>query len=511
MTHWVLIPVVLPLLAGAALLLAGSAPMFWHRLVSLAATATLVAVGTLLVVGAGEGAITVHAVGSWPAPFGITLVVDRLAAVMVLLTAVVALPSLLYATAGEDAEGRHFHALFQFQLLGLNGAFLTGDLFNLFVFFEILLIASYALLVHGHGIERMRASIHVVALNLVGSAVFLIAVGALYSVTGTLNLAHLARVVPTLTADDAPIARAGALLLVVVFALKSALLPLSFWLPQSYGAAAASVAALFAVMTKVGAYAILRIGSLMFGPGSGRLADLADPWLLPAALATFAFGIAGVLAASTLRALTAWLVVVSMGMLLAAVGLFSESGFAAAVYYMVHSTLVTAAFFLIADLIRRQRPAFGDRLDAGESVRQPALLAALFFVAATSVAGLPPFSGFIGKVLVLRAAWSDEAAVAVWSIILGGSVLLVLALARAASALFWKTGAGAPASSTATDRRRVLATIVPLVAGVLLVCFGAPATDYVAATAHQLMRPEGYARAVLDEPPGSSQHVRPPQ
>lgn len=519
MSQWIVVPIVLPMLTAAALLIARPLPLAAQRVVSIAVTAALIPVGALLVIGAADGDTITLAIGGWPPPFGITLAVDRLAAVMVLLTSVVALPCALYAAAGEDAQGRFFHPLFQLQLMGLNGAFLTGDLFNLFVFFEILLTASYALLMHGHGAERSRAAVHLVTLNVVGSAVFLLGIGALYGAAGTLNLADLARVVPGLEPGAASVARIGALLVLVVFALKSALLPLTFWLPQSYSAAAAPVAALFTLMTKVGAYAILRVYTLAFDGGTGLFPAAAAPWVLPAALTTIVLGVLGALAAATLRDLAVWLLVVSIGTLFAAVGLFNEAGFTAAIYYAVHSTLATAALFLVADLVRRQRAKLGDRLHGGEPVRQPALLATMFAIAAMSVVGLPPLSGFVGKILILRASWTHEAAGIVWTIVLAETVPLIVVLARAGSALFWKTGGTEPEglealgeahvdavpsrpvpAGTATAREgtpgaatpflRVLATAVPLAAGILLVVFGAQATRYAAAASHQLVTPE---------------------
>src|SRR5690606_2213561 len=231
-----------------------------------------------------------YRLGDWPAPFGIVLVLDRLSALMLVLTAAVALFSLLHAVQGQDRAGPLYHPLFQLQLVGLNGAFLTGDLFNLFVFFEILLIASYCLLVHGSTAPRLRAGVHYVVLNLAGSSLFLIAVGTLYGVTGTLNMADMAQKVALLGAPDAALVRSAALLLLVVFALKAALVPLYFWLPAAYSAASAPVAALFAIMTKVGVYSIVRVYTLIFGSGGGVAAEVATPWLLPLALLTVVLG-----------------------------------------------------------------------------------------------------------------------------------------------------------------------------------------------------------------------------
>src|SRR5690606_27806125 len=320
-------------------------------------------------------------------------------ALMLLLTAVLALPVLLYACAGDDRRGVHFHALFQFQLLGINGAFLTGDLFNLFVFFEILLIASYALLVHGNGARQVKAGMAYVVLNLVGSSLFLLGVGTLYGLLGSLNMADLAARIAQAPEADAPLLEAAGYLLLVVFGLKAAILPLHFWLARAYAAAPAPVAALFAIMTKVGLYAILRVFSLLYGSQAGSLAGLGQDLLWWLALGGVAFGVIGALGARSLSRLLAYLVLVSVGTLLAGIAMGSPQGLTASLYYLVHSTLVAGGLFLLAGLVAAQRGEQGGELIHGPGLRQPLLLGALFFAGAIAVAGLPPLSGFLGKLL----------------------------------------------------------------------------------------------------------------
>ncbi|MBQ0777058.1 MAG: monovalent cation/H+ antiporter subunit D, partial [Pseudomonas sp.] len=221
MNHLPMLPILVPMFMGAVLLLIARSQMSVKRSLSLGATILQIPLALILMSQAGEG-IGVYAAGNWVPPFGIVLVVDRLTALMLLITAVLAGGAILYALRGDDGLGRNFHALFQFQLMGINGAFLTGDLFNLFVFFEILLIASYALLLHGAGSSRVRAGLHYVLLNLFGSALFLIAVGTLYGVTGTLNMADLAVKIAEVPAAEAPLVGAAGMLLLVVFGLKAA-------------------------------------------------------------------------------------------------------------------------------------------------------------------------------------------------------------------------------------------------------------------------------------------------
>ncbi len=498
MNHWTIAPILLPLATAVVLLFATSRSLLLQRTVNLLATILLLAIAVSLLDNAMDGTYQVYALGDWPAPYGIVLVLDRLSAVMLLLTALVAFFSLLYAVQGADAASRHFHALFQLQLMGLNGAFLTGDLFNLFVFFEVLLIASYGLLLHGGGGARLHAGLHYVVLNLAGSSLFLIAVGILYGATGTLNLADLAVRVANAPLADAALIRAGALLLLVVFGLKAALLPLYFWLPEAYSAATAPVAALFAIMTKVGVYAILRIFTLVFGSGAGAIADVASDWLLPLALTTLALGTLGALASRNLRHLVSYLLIASVGTLLTAIGLFSAQGIAAAIYYLLHSTLITAGLFLLADLLARQRGAFDDRFDpAALPVAQPGLLGALFFVAAVAVAGIPPLSGFLGKVLVLQAAPVTSAGYWVWGVVLATSLLTIISLSRAGSAIFWKTAPAVPDSGPAVSAGALLPTVLLVGSTVLLAALATPIGALAEATALQLQQPAGYIESVL--------------
>jgi multicomponent K+:H+ antiporter subunit D len=496
MSHLAILPILIPLLAGALLMLAGRRSQGVARAIGITATAALMPIALLLLSRAAGGGIETYYLGDWPAPYGIVLVVDRLSALMLTLGAVLALAALLYAMNGDDRRGRHFHALFQMQLLGVNGAFLTGDLFNLFVFFEVLLAASYTLQLHGGGVRRVRAALHVVVLNWVGSSVFLVGIATIYAATGTLNMADLAVRVAAAGPEQAGLLRTGGLLLLVVFALKAALVPLGFWLSPAYSAACAPVAALFAIMTKVGIYAVLRVHGLVFGPDAGNAASLASPWLVPIGLTTVVIATLGVMASRELQRLLAYLVVLSAGTLTAALGLASESAVAAALYYALNSTLVGGGLFLLADLIARQRGDAGAYLDRERRVVQPALLGALFFIGAIGVAGLPPFAGFAAKVYILKSALSHPAAYWILAVILGTGLLVIIALSRAGSAIFWRTGETQPAG----DRAGVLglsSTAALVLAAAFLMIIAGPATDYTRATAAQLADRASYVDAVM--------------
>jgi multicomponent K+:H+ antiporter subunit D len=476
------------------------------RTANLAGTAALSVIAAGLAVWAAGGETWVYRLGGWPAPFGIVLVLDRLSALMVLLTAVLALIVLVHAIAtGGDARGRHFHALWQFQLMGICGAFLTGDIFNLFVFFEVLLIASYGLMIHGGGRERVRAGLQYIVMNLAGSTLFLFALGTLYAATGTLNIADLAAKVAQIPPEEAALVRVAAMLLMIVFGVKAALFPVQFWLPGTYANAPAPVAALFAIMTKVGAYAIIRVHTVVFGEDVAATAGIAGDWLFPAAIVTVAAGAFGVMGAQRLMPLAAFAVLASMGTLLLAVADFSPLATTAALYYLVHSTFAAAALFLIADLVVERRGT--DSLRAQPATAQNGLLAALFFAAAIGMAGMPPLSGFLGKLLVLDALRAPGEMVWAWSAILAGSLLTIVGFARAGSVLFWKSTAGeviaagrAPAAATTGPAGP--AEVAPAMAAVgilgVLAILAGPVAAYLEDTTTQLFDREGYVAAVLE-------------
>ena len=502
MNHWLITPVVLPALLAPFIVLAARYHIGIQRTFSVAGVVALIAIAVGLTVQVFDGSIILYRLSDWAAPFGIVLVGDRLSIFMVLLTAVLALFVLLYAIgSGWDNRGAHFHALFQFQLMGIMGAFLTGDLFNLFVFFEVLLIASYGLMIHAGGDARLRAGVQYVLFNLIGSTLFLFALGSIYAETGTLNMADLANRVALIGADDTVGIRVAAVLLILVFAIKAAVVPLHFWLPSSYAEAPAPVAALFAIMTKVGAYATIRVYTMIFPPDLEATAGLQGIWLLPAALLSVAVGMIGVLAAKRLDRLVAFSVIGSMGMVMIAISLFTAEGIAAALYYIVHSTLAAAALFLIVDLVRSGRANLD--LTAQQPVPGNALTAALFFACAIAVAGLPPLSGFLGKLLVLDAAFGTDQVVWVYAVVLGSSLLSIVGFSRAGSILFWK------AQSVETDATQLPpapATLSYVAVGGLLALlvahtvFAGQVHSYATKMAAQLFSPQPYIATVLDTP-----------
>jgi multicomponent K+:H+ antiporter subunit D len=529
--HLPALPIVLPLITGAVLLLLAETRRIPRltltlasTLVQLAAAVTMVWITSDLVPGIWPEGIGVYAIGDWRAPVGIVLVVDRLSALMVLVNSILALATVVYSIGRWDRMGVHYHSLLQFLLMGLNGAFLTGDLFNLFVFFEILLAASYALLLHGGGPQRTRMALHFVAVNLTASFAFLLGVAMIYSVVGTLNMAEIAVRWRALSEEDHVIAEAGAAILSVAFLVKAAGWPLSFWLPGAYHAAGAPVAAMFTIATKVGVYSILRAASL--------LEDVTTPfggaWLYYLALATMLYGIVGMLASRQLPRLVAFVVILSSGTVLAAVGSGVPAMIAPALYYMLGSVFATAAFFLLTGMAERLRtspvrqqetaatpPPSYTAFAVGEppdpyspddevGVAIPAATAFLglaFVCCALLVAGLPPLAGFIAKFAIVAAALDatpETGALGLeWLLVialLAGGLAGLIALARVGMRLFW--------SVTGRQTPRLWVSEAAPVAFLILICISltvaaGPAMTFLDSAAAALERPDVYIRNVL--------------
>ena len=540
MPHLMLAPIALPMLTAALMLLLREDQQRLKVVLNLSSTllGLLVAMALLdwaSLQGATSG-VDVYLMGNWPAPFGVNLALDRLSAMMLVLTSSVGLASALFASARWHRAGVHFHPLFQLQLMGLSGAFLTGDLFNLFVFFEIMLAASYGLLLHGSGPARVQSGLHFIGINLAASSLFLVGASMLYGITGTLNMADLAQNIPLVLEQDRGLLHAAAGILATAFLIKAAVWPLNFWLVPAYSAATAPVGALFAIMTKVGIYAILRLWSLLFGADAGSSAYFGGYWLMGAGMVTMVFGAIGLLGSQRLGYLAGYSAILSSGTLLAAAGFGQSQLTAGLLYYLPSSTLAISALFLLTDLMERWRndgaslapyeqkndapfltaelvPTNGMNLDddqealTGRVIPAAVAFLGLAFMACTLVVtGLPPLSGFVGKFAMLTALLNpqglgvaaaqtlDWPAWTLLALLIGSGLLALIALTRAGIFHFWAT------YDRAAPQLRLMEGLP--IAGLLLACVALtvqanPVMRYMQATADALHAPALYVQAVM--------------
>ena len=530
--HLIIAPIVLPLMAGALLLFFDDRERVLKATIAFLSTIILLGISILLLRtahmnGSGhDGRVMVYLLGNWPPPFAIVLVLDRLSAMMLVLTSVLSIPALLFSLARWQKAGPHFHTLYLFLLMGLNGSFLTGDLFNLFVFFEVMLAASYALVLHSSGATRVKAGMHYIAINLAASFLFLIGVAMIYGVTGTLNMADLAVRISQLSGENRLLLESGAGILGVAFLIKAGMWPLAFWLPTTYTAAPAPSAAIMAIMSKVGIYVILRL-SLLFFTEDGDSLGFGSYILFFGGLATIIFGTIGVLASQALGRLAGFSVLVSSGTLLAAMGLFDVNITAGALFYLVSSTLTISAFFLLIELVERSQDAianilavtveaFGEGDDEEEDdaleegVTIPATLAVLgicFAACGILLTGLPPLSGFVAKFAILNAVLNPdgigqggEISAASWwftALLIISGLAALISMSRAGIRAFW-----APVEAMAP--RVLLIEIVPigLLLGLTLVLTvsAGPVMRFMQDTAENLHSPGSYIQNVIEAP-----------
>ncbi|MBC9176038.1 monovalent cation/H+ antiporter subunit D [Roseomonas ludipueritiae] len=526
MQHLTILPIALPLAVGALMIPMEDQRGRLRAALGILSTLAMLAAAIALAVQAHTGGeiVSVYRLGNWPATFGIVLVADRLSALMLILTAVLGLCALVFSLTRWQRMGPYFHVLFQFQLMGLNGAFLTGDLFNLFVFFEVLLAASYGLALHGSGVARVKAGLHYISINLAASLLFLVGVSMIYGVTGTLNMADLAARIPAIPDENRPLLEAGAAILGMAFLAKAAMWPLGFWLGPTYAAASPPAAAIFSMMSKVGVYAVLRLSLLLFSDDAGVSAGFGGTWLLAGGIITIGFGAVSVLATQDLSRLAGASVLISSGTLLAAVGAGQVAVTSGALLYLASSALAIGALFLLIELLERGRDvgadvlavtleAFGDGEDDDEEddevgVAIPATMAVLgacFLCCALLLAGLPPLSGFVAKFAMLSAILNPEGlGKGPTDISAGGWALLaalvisglatVLAMMRAGIRSLWAT-------SGRTVPRVGVIEIAPVLL-LLSLCIGltaaaGPVLRYTQAAAVSLHAPQDYVRGVM--------------
>ena len=543
MPHLMLAPILLPMLTAAMMLTLGEKHQRSKLLMNITSCMLGLAISIALVKWSNQEGVantmSVYLAGNWAAPYGIALVLDRLSALMLLTTSVVALCAVVYSGARWHRAGVHFHPLFQFQLMGLSGAFLTGDLFSLFVFFEIMLAASYGLLLHGSGKARVQHGLHYIAINLAASSLILISVSMLYGITGTLNMADLARLIPGVSSADRGLLHTAAGILAVAFLIKAAVWPLNFWLVPAYGAATAPVGAVFALMTKVGIYTILRLWTLMFSSEAGDSAHFGSAWLILGGLATMMYAGIGMLGTQRLGHVAGYAAILSAGTLLAATGFGQNLMTAALLYYLPSSTLAVAALFLLTDMIDRWRtqdsdivrfddeeapfltpellPREGLNLDEDEEVLIgrviPAAMAFLglsFMVATLVISGLPPLSGFIGKFAMLNALLNPlglgssagaQVGVLGWlfmAALIATGLMALTALVRIGIREFWSS---ISRQAPALKLMEGLPVAVLLGGTVLMVVYAGDVMRFTQRAANNLLTPGNYVRSVLDKEP----------
>jgi len=486
------LPIGLPLATAVACLFLRGRPRA-RRAASAAGATGLLAGAIALLARVSSGGIAVTQVGAWPAPFGMTLVADLLAAIMVLLAAITGLAVLVFAAGTMDTgrESYGFHPLYHLMLMGVCGAFLTGDIFNLYVWFEVLLMASFVLLALGGERAQLEGAVKYVTLNLVSSAVFLAAVGLLYGVAGTLNLADLSLQVARGTAPG--LVTTLATLLLVAFGIKAAVFPLFFWLPASYHTPPVAVSAVFAgLLTKVGVYALVRAFTLVF---------TADPAfthgvILVIAALTMATGVLGAVAQFETRRLLSFHIVSQIGYMVLGLGLFTPLALAGTVFYLIHHIVVKTNLFLVAGAVRHLRGSF-DLREVGGLWRTNPGLGLLFLVPAFSLAGIPPLSGFWGKLVLVKAGLEAQEWV-VTAVALAVSLLTLYSMAKIWNEAFWKEAPGGATAQSAHVGPLVIAPIAALALVTVAIGLGAgPVFDLASRAAQQLADPSAYVTAVL--------------
>jgi multicomponent Na+:H+ antiporter subunit D len=496
MTQFLLVaPILIPLAACAITALLWSRPGA-QRLVGLGAAAALLAATVALLVEVISGGMVVGQMGNWPAPFGISMVVDHLSAAMLVITGLMGLAVAVYAMGpgAQERDRAGFQPLFHALLMGVAGAFSTGDLFNLYVWFEVMLIASFGLLVLDRTREQIDGGIRYVMLNLVGTTFFLLAVGLVYGLTGTLNFADLARVAPEVENQGA--LAAVAVLLLVSFGAKAAVFPLFNWLPASYHTASMPVAAIFAaLLTKVGVYAIIRLFTLVFAHDHA----LFGPIIGGIAMATMVVGVLGAAAHYDVRRILSFHIISQIGYMLVGVALMTPLAIAGSVLYVIHHIVVKANLFLVAGAMRQVGGSFALARLGGMWATRP-LLGLAFLIPALSLAGIPPLSGFWGKLVVIRSGLEAEAYLLAF-VALAVGVLTLYSMVKIWNEAFWKAAPEAPpapAEWTLAQRFATFAPIVLLCGVTLTIGFWAePFAAFSLAAAEVLLDREAYIAAVL--------------
>jgi multicomponent Na+:H+ antiporter subunit D len=497
MSSLLVFPIVIPL-TGAALALLCWRSRAAQRGIALGGTLALLACGLGLLAVVNEAGVQSLQLGNWAAPFGIALVADLFSAIMVVITGFmgVAVTCYSFATIDRRREETGYYPFLLILLMGVCGAFLTGDLFNLYVWFEVLLMASFVLLALGGSREQMEGAIKYVTLNLVSSAFFLAGAGILYGLAGTLNMADLA--VKLRETQDAGLTTAVAMLFFVAFGIKAAAFPLFFWLPAAYHTPPVAITAIFSgLLTKVGVYSLVRTFTLLFVGDAGYTHNL----ILVIAGFTMVTGVLGAVAQYDFRRLLAFHIVSQIGYLLMGLGLFTAAALAGTIYFMVHVIVAKSALFLASGVVAHYRETYDLKKLGGLSESHP-WVAILFIIPALSLAGIPPLSGFFAKLALIRAGLDTEQ-YAIVATALAVSILTLFSMTKIWAEAFWKDP---PDVQKAREPRRLSSSTASLLFGpiavmaLILVAIGLGAVSLFAMAmraGEQLMNPNEYIEVVL--------------
>ncbi|WP_184403542.1 Na+/H+ antiporter subunit D [Geomicrobium halophilum] len=493
MNNLIILPIILPAMIGAILVFFSKSQQIQRFISVIAMTAILIA-SIWLAIDVYNNGMRVIALGDWPIPYGIPLVADMFATVMVLLSAVIGVCCLFFAfrTIHPDRERFYFYPFYFFLIAGVNGTFLTGDLFNLFVFFEVTLLASYILIVHGSTAFQLRESFKYLAINVFSSMFFLVGIAYIYAATGTLNIADIGRRVAELEQDG--VLNVIAVVLLFVFATKGALFPLYFWLPKSYTGPPAAISALFVgLLTKVGIYAIIRVFTVIFHHDL----SFTHHFILVLAGLTMLFGVLGAVAQYDFKGILAYHSVSQVGYMVMGLGIFSPLALAGAIYFMVHHSIVKAALFLFSGVAEKITGSTDIRNMGGLLKTHPAF-SWLFFITAMSLAGIPPLAGFFGK-FSLIVPGLEETHYVVVAVSLFVGLLTLFSMMKIFSHSFW--GRQKHSSTQANIKTGgLLITIAPLVVLTIVMGLAAePIFFYLLDVAHEILDPSIYIESVLGE------------
>ena len=491
------LPILIPMVAGVLLVIARSRTA--QRWISTASGALALCVSLTLLARVWNGGILTLAIGGFPAPFGIVLVADLLSAMMLVLTNIVALAVLAHSflTIDEERERHYYYAFLQFLVMGISGSFVTGDLFNLFVWFEVMLFASYVLVTLGGGAFQLREAFKYVVLNIIASSLFLVGVGVVYASLGTVNMADLA--VKAASVSNKGLFLAMAFIFLIVFGIKAAVFPLYFWLPRSYDAPPAAVAAIFGgLLTKVGVYSLIRVFTLIF-VGQPAVTHTLIMWL---AGFTLVVGVMGAIAQSDFRRIISYHVISHIGYMLMGLGVFTPFALAGSLFYLAHDTIVKPALYLIGGVAERITGTTDLRRYGGLIHKFPGLTL-VFFLGALSLVGIPPMSGFFGKFAAIQGGFL-AGRYGISAVALVVSLLILYSLILVFKEGFWGEQAGSGEGGWERPQG-YLWLLAPASALILLSAAMGLGAEFVAQlatkSAMQLLNPEDYIRAVLHSEP----------